>query len=35
MATINAGRVRPYYRGAWASGTTYSYVAVGKGQVSA
>lgn len=25
MATINAGRVRPYYRGAWASGTTYSY----------
>lgn len=25
MATINAGRVRPYYRGAWASGTTYSF----------
>lgn len=25
MATINAGRVRPYYRGAWASGNTYSF----------
>ena len=25
MATINAGRVRPYYRGAWASSTTYSF----------